>query len=682
MKPHSVAQQARDNLRKHHFLAAREQLSLALQKEPNHPDLLCEHLFVESYFGNEEAASQRFAETVGAPRHHDLELFLSRYYYCRQMVAHKRGRTGRSSADISANDWLAAHPYSPEPGIGVRISACLIVKDEEAVLEKCLASLQGIVDEIVVVDTGSTDRTMEIARRFGAVEGYFEWIKDFSAARNHALSLATGEWALWIDADEQLDPSCLEEFETAVCRPHIGGFSIEIINYLDESGTITEFVHSPTRLFRRIPGVQFSEPIHEQITPSLIALGLPWTPLPAAKIHHDGYREELVKSKDKVKRTLEMLEKAVGENPNDPFQLFNLANTHFVAKTYQQAAETAEKCVRNLAASGADYGCSAFQIWATALDMDGRSEEAVKVCEFCATTAYSGIVNEYLWSIALYNLGRYVEAHAAVDRCLALSWPENFVGDKAIADFRRYGHKAMIFGAQENWSEALNWYDETLSRQPGYPPALLGRGEALLKMERLDEAELTYRMALSNATTRWAADRGLGMIAAARGDFSTASRHYKAAWDASPSDIGLWESWAFAVIKLGDPVTPFQMLEKYQPLDANLLMKWADALASVGRLDEALGCFRRAMTLAPQDANIQFSCGDLLYKLGYYPQAAEIYHVGLQLRPEFAEGWFVLGNAMAQMNLDQGAEGCYRQALNLDPNHTKAKANLNVVIAA
>jgi tetratricopeptide (TPR) repeat protein len=201
-------------------------------------------------------------------------------------------------------------------------------------------------------------------------------------------------------------------------------------------------------------------------------------------------------------------------------------------------------------------------------------------------------------------------------------------------------------------------------------------------MERLDEAELTYRMALSNATTRWAADRGLGMIAAARGDFSTASRHYKAAWDASPSDLGLWESWAFAVIKLGDPVTPFQMLEKYQPLDANLLMKWADALASVGRLDEALGCFRRAMTLAPQDSNIQFSCGDLLYKLGYYPQAAEMYHVGLQLRPEFAEGWFVLGNAMAQMNLDQGAEGCYRQALNLDPNHTKAKANLNVVIAA
>ena len=682
MIPHPVAQQARESLRQHQFLAAREQLNQALLKEPTHPDLLCEHLFVESYFGNEEVASQRFAETIGAPRHHDLELFLSRYFYCRQLVAHKQLSAGRPRTDVSADGWLKQHPYTPEPGIGTRISACLIVKNEEAVLEKCLASLQGIVDEIVVVDTGSTDRTMEIARRFGAIEGYFEWIKDFSAARNHALSLATGEWALWIDADEQLDPTCLDEFEKAVCRPHIGGFSIEIVNYLDEGGTVTEFVHSPTRLFRRLPGVEFSEPIHEQITPSLINLGLPWTPLPAARIHHDGYREELVKSKDKVKRTLEMLEKAVASNPNDPFQLFNLANTQFVAKTYQQAAETAEKCIRNIAAAGADYGSSAFQIWATALDMDGRSEEAVKVCELCATTAYGGIVNEYLWSIALYNLNRYDEAHAAVDRCLALTWPENFVGDKAIADFRRYGHKAMIFSAQENWKEALAWYDETLARQPGYPAALLGRGNALVQLNRLNDAELTYRMALSNPATRWDAERGLGIVAGARGDYAAAGRHYKSAWDANPNDLTVWESWAFALIKMGDPVTPFEMLKKYRPLDAGLLMKWADALAGASRLEEALSCFREAMALAPHDSNVQFSCGDLLYRLGYYPQAAEMYHVGLQLRPDFADGWFVLGNAMAQMNLDQGAEECYRQALTLDPNHARAKANLQVVIAA
>jgi glycosyltransferase involved in cell wall biosynthesis len=88
----------------------------------------------------------------------------------------------------------------------MKISACLIVKDEERHLDRCLSSLQGIVDEIVVVDTGSTDGTLEIAQSHGAVIGSFDWCDDFSAARNASLDLATGDWVLWIDADEALTP--------------------------------------------------------------------------------------------------------------------------------------------------------------------------------------------------------------------------------------------------------------------------------------------------------------------------------------------------------------------------------------------------------------------------------------------------------------------------------------------
>ncbi len=682
MSRHPVAEQARENLRKHFFLAAREQLTQALETEPNHPDLLCEFLFVESYFGNEDLAASRFAETLGAPRHHDLELFLSRYFYCRQLVAEKRARLGRGSADVSALRWLEAHPYTPEPGIGTKISATLIVKNEEATLEKCIASLTDIVDEIVVVDTGSTDRTMEIARQFGAVEGSFAWIKDFSAARNHALSLASGEWALWIDADEQLDPACFDPFLNAVCRPHIGGFSIEIVNFLDEGGTTTEFVHSPTRLFRRIPGVQFSEPIHEQITPSLISLGLPWTPLPEAKIYHDGYREEFVRGRDKVARTLEMLESAILENPNDPFQLFNLANTQFVAKSYAEAAQTAEKCVRNMAAGGADYGSAAFQIWSTALDMDGRSEEAIKVCELCATTSYGGIVNDYLWSMALYNNGDYQKSLEVIERCCGQAWPENFVGDKAIADFRRYGHKAQIFAAMEKWEDALFWFEDTLRRQPGYPSALLGKAHALAKLDRADEAERTFVQALSNPAIRWDAEKGLALLKADRGDLSGAAAHYRSAWEADRRDLNAWESWAYVLLQLKDSETAFVALDRHQSLNADLLMKWADARASLGNIDGALACFRQAMTLEPQNSSIQFTCGDLLYKMGYYQPAAEMYHLGLQLRPDYAEGWFVLGNALAQLRIDQGAQQCYEQALHFDPNHERAKSNLKLVLAA
>ena len=82
----------------------------------------------------------------------------------------------------------------------------MIVKNEEENLPRCLASVEGIFDEIIVVDTGSTDRTKEIAREFGAKVFDFEWIDSFAAARNEALSHATGDYAFWLDADDVVEP--------------------------------------------------------------------------------------------------------------------------------------------------------------------------------------------------------------------------------------------------------------------------------------------------------------------------------------------------------------------------------------------------------------------------------------------------------------------------------------------
>jgi GT2 family glycosyltransferase len=87
-----------------------------------------------------------------------------------------------------------------------KVSLTMIVKDEENNLPHCLESVRGVFDEIVVVDTGSTDRTIEIARSFGAEVFEFAWIDDFAAARNEALAHATGDYAFWLDADDVVDP--------------------------------------------------------------------------------------------------------------------------------------------------------------------------------------------------------------------------------------------------------------------------------------------------------------------------------------------------------------------------------------------------------------------------------------------------------------------------------------------
>src|SRR5260221_9659932 len=86
-----------------------------------------------------------------------------------------------------------------------RLSAAMIVRDESAFIEDCLRSLHGVVDEIVLVDTGSRDDTIEKARRFSVSFHTFAWSGDFSAARNYAIEQATGDWILYIDADERLE---------------------------------------------------------------------------------------------------------------------------------------------------------------------------------------------------------------------------------------------------------------------------------------------------------------------------------------------------------------------------------------------------------------------------------------------------------------------------------------------
>jgi glycosyltransferase involved in cell wall biosynthesis len=100
-----------------------------------------------------------------------------------------------------------AWPALPDPNRKPRLSVCMIVKNEERFLGQCLASVKDIADELIVIDTGSTDRTVEIAREHGAHVGHFEWCNDFAAARNASIAPATGDWILFLDADEGLSPA-------------------------------------------------------------------------------------------------------------------------------------------------------------------------------------------------------------------------------------------------------------------------------------------------------------------------------------------------------------------------------------------------------------------------------------------------------------------------------------------
>ncbi|WP_028048004.1 glycosyltransferase family 2 protein [Cellulomonas sp. URHE0023] len=198
----------------------------------------------------------------------------------------------------------------------VTISAVLIVKDEEAVLEACLESVQWC-DEVVVYDTGSTDGTLEIARRLATtvVEGF--WDADFGAARNRALAHATSEWVLILDADEVLDA------DPATLRRHIGrrGVKRHIVQIRERGVKSDDAITPSIRIFERETH-QYVGALHEQVA-SLTGVGSGMAALDGVTLWHSGYTDAVIERKQKRRRNVEIsragLDAAVAEGKDAAF---------------------------------------------------------------------------------------------------------------------------------------------------------------------------------------------------------------------------------------------------------------------------------------------------------------------------------------------------------------------------
>ena len=198
----------------------------------------------------------------------------------------------------------------------VLVTAALITRDEEQHLPDCLASLAGVVDEIVVVDTGSLDSTPTIARAFGATVLERPWQGDFAAARNAGLDAATGEWILYIDADERL--SVDGDLGAALQDPELVA---GLVRFRAASAFTPYLEH---RMFRNRPDIRFRGAMHETIVPDLSrvmeAEGTKAAPVPAA-IEHLGYEGDQM---HKHRRNLPLLEREVAEDPDRTYLWYHL----------------------------------------------------------------------------------------------------------------------------------------------------------------------------------------------------------------------------------------------------------------------------------------------------------------------------------------------------------------------
>ncbi len=297
---------ARELLNKKNLRAVCESACAALKVRPFHPEAW---LLIGK-------AAQAAGDSVSARQcGQRAAQFAPDWKPARQFL--KTIRPGNSKAA-----WLALPPGVSE-NTPPRLTVCLIVKNEERFLARCLRSVRDIARQIIVVDTGSTDKTVAIAREFKAEVYSFAWNDDFSAARNEALRHATGDWILSLDADEELLPehqqTILQEMQSA----KVIGYRLPILN----EGLEAEGCSYVPRLFRNAPGLFFVGRVHEQVFSSIEVRAREWGLehcLGRSVLLHHGYTSEMVASRDKVARNLRLLKLATEELPDEPNLVMNL----------------------------------------------------------------------------------------------------------------------------------------------------------------------------------------------------------------------------------------------------------------------------------------------------------------------------------------------------------------------
>ncbi|HGY92877.1 MAG TPA: glycosyltransferase [Planctomycetes bacterium] len=203
-----------------------------------------------------------------------------------------------------------------------RVSLCMIVKDEAENLPRCLEAARPYVDEICIVDTGSTDRTVEIAEEWGATVQRIAWPNSFAKARNVSLGMATGDWILVLDADEVMRPGQEEFFASIVDDPRNVGCFLEIVNH-DEKGR--ELAVLVMRLFRNDPRFRFRLAIHEQVVEPVVDEAdrsgrrvLNEGPV----LDHYGYMADAMEAKNKDERNRRHFEQALEEDPDCAYLWF------------------------------------------------------------------------------------------------------------------------------------------------------------------------------------------------------------------------------------------------------------------------------------------------------------------------------------------------------------------------
>jgi tetratricopeptide (TPR) repeat protein len=500
------------------------------------------------------------------------------------------------------------------PVSGLRLSLCMIVKDEEEMLPGCLDPLRGVVDEMIVVDTGSTDRTVEIAESFGAKVVHFPWNGSFADARNVSLDSATGDWVMYLDADEHLEAGDAPKLRDLLGHTWREGFNLVETNYTGGEDTGSATTHLALRLWRHRPEYRFEGRIHEQKTHTMPMYLPERFETTTIRVRHYGYLNQRIASKEKSQRNIELLEQEARESPS-PFNDYNLGSEYLAlgdaarARTHFDRAWDSLKAVPGMSSAG--YVPLLVSRAARARREAGdHAAAAVAVDEGLATYPdHTDLVMEA--ALSAREQGDLPRARGLAERCLEMGdAPNMYAATVGTGTFLAMTVLAEIQTAQGDAAAAEALYRRSLEEHPEYagpvlplaailarrgaplaeieqvvpdrPSARLLAATALYEAGRAEDAEAWFRHVLEAQPANSAARIGLAEALLSQRRYTEAAAEARLEPTDSPLHGAAIEVQVFAAAVAGDHAAVERVVSAGETAlpahEAQLFSAWAAAI--------------------------------------------------------------------------------------------------------
>ncbi|MDO8142609.1 MAG: tetratricopeptide repeat protein, partial [Candidatus Brocadiales bacterium] len=550
------------------------------------------------------------------------------------------------------------------------LSACMIVKNEEKFLAQCLKSIRDAVDEIIIVDTGSTDRTVEIAQSFGAKVYHHPWRNSFSEARNHSLNYATCDWILQIDADEALDQADIPLLHKLIQTDSYNAVYVAI--YSDLPGGQSK--HYYTRVFRR-GKAQFEGIVHNQLI-------LEGNALPSEiRFYHYGYNLSNDEMQKKYKRTGDLLRKQLVENPNNIFALANLIRNYRNEYNFEKVIELGEKGLSiPVSQTDADSRNQRLRIYvdlAYALLNTNQLDRAEEICkeaihenpdsldilyvmgdilsrkeefddaincfkkyiltkdkESRNPTCNLRIVDTYYYEHKAYNnigecynrLGLINKAELAYQKAVELNNKEPLY----------YTNLAHLYASQHRFQEVENIANTAVILGIANHPLYLLLGKAQVMQGKTDEAITTFKQFIQKSRNDLNAHIFLVNLLLQTNQVKEAEETLKAISSSNPNNLELKCLTERIKFKNGDKESAIKFIQNTlhsNPTDPNTYLKLGNLCIEIEDYALAIELQERYLGISPGDANVIANIATCYARLGKLESAIIGLKAALKLDP-------------------------------------------------